>query len=299
MPELHRLDIVVTEEDFPLAEALVARSVSFGWEEESLSTGESRLRVHCEDKNVLDALTVDIRALVPAADIRVGVVPHRDWMEAWRDFFTPVRAGKFLILPPWLADTDPQGRQPILIEPKSAFGTGHHPTTTLCLEAISRLHAAGLLRSGQTFLDLGTGTGILGIGCAKLGLTGLGVDIDPLAVGNAAENRALNQVGDAFAVKSGSVDAVAGQQFDVVIANILAGPLKEMAPDILPLVRPGGCLILSGFLKVQLAGLETAYAPLGSGAKLTAPSAATDPTRSACPDAETDEWVCLVWPGCD
>lgn len=296
MPELHRLDIVVTEDDFPLAEALVAQGISYGWEEESLPTGESRLRVHCEDKNVLDALTDNLRALLPTADIRAGLVPEQDWMEAWRDFFTPVRAGEFLILPPWLAETEPQGRQPILIEPKSAFGTGHHPTTTLCLEAISRLHAAGALRAGQTFLDLGTGTGILGIGCVKLGLTGLGVDIDPLAVSNAAENRMLNQTGKAFEVMSGSVDVAAGRQFDVVIANILAGPLKEMAADILPLVRPGGCLILSGFLRVQLAGLEAAYAPLGPGAKLTAPSSASDPTRSACPDAETDEWVCLAWP---
>lgn len=296
MPELHRLDIVVTEDDFPLAEALVARRVSFGWEEESLPSGESRLRVHCEDTKLLDALTDDLRALLPLADVRAGLVPEQNWMEAWRDFFTPVQAGEFLILPPWLAETDPQGRQPIFIEPKSAFGTGHHPTTTLCLEAISRLHAAGALRAGQSFLDLGTGTGILGIGCVKLGLTGLGVDIDPLAISNAVENRTLNQTGEAFEVRSGSVEVAAGRQFDVVIANILAGPLKEMAADILPLVRPGGCLILSGFLKVQLAGLEAAYAPLGPGAKLTAPSAVTDPTRSACPDAETDEWVCLAWP---
>lgn len=297
MPALHRLDIVVPEADFPLAEALVARHVSFGWEEESLPTGETRLRVHCEEDQVLDALAGEVRGLLPEAVLSRVEVPAQDWMAAWRDFFTPVPVGDFLILPPWLADSDPQGRLPILIEPKSAFGTGHHPTTTLCLDALSRLRASKVLRPGQSFLDLGTGTGVLGIACAKLGLRGLGLDIDPLAVGNAAENRALNRVEDAFDVRSGSADAVAGQTFDVVVANILAAPLRDMAASIMSLVRPGGCLVLSGFLRVQTPGLEEAYAPMGTPGRLTAPSAVGDPTRCAGPDdPAADEWVCLTWP---
>lgn len=296
MPALHRLDIVVPEADFPLAEALVGRHISFGWEEESLPTGETRLRVHCEESEVLDALADELRTLVPEAVLSRADVPDQDWTAAWRDFFTPVTAGVFLILPPWLADSDPQGRVSILIEPKSAFGTGHHPTTTLCLEALSRLLRTGATGPGRTFLDLGTGTGVLGIGCAKLGLAGLGLDIDPLAVSNAAENRALNRVEDKFDVRSGSADAVAGQKFDVVVANILAAPLRDMAAAIMDLVRPGGCLVLSGFLRVQTPGLEEAYAALGMPGRLTAPSAASDPTRRAGEGPAADEWVCLMWP---
>ena len=298
MPVLFRLDIVAPESDFPLAEALVARAVSSGWEEESLPTGETRLRVHCEEREILDALADEVKSLLPEAVVERAEVQKQDWTAAWRDFFTPVTAGDFLVLPPWLADADPQGRLPVFIEPKSAFGTGHHPTTTLCLEALSRLRAAGVLTAGQEFLDLGTGTGVLGIACVKLGLRGLGLDIDPLAVSNAAENCALNRVEEAFEVRSGSADAVAGRRYDLVVANILAAPLRDMAESIMALVRPGGCLVLSGLFRVQTPSLEAAYAAMGTPAQLTAPSAASDPTRSAGPDDPTaDEWVCLMWPG--
>lgn len=297
MSALYRLDIVVPEADFPLAQALVARHVSFGWEEESLPTGESRLGVHCGELAVLDALEADVRALLPAVGLNRAEVPDQDWTAAWRDFFTPVPVGDFLILPPWLADSEPQGGLPVLIEPKSAFGTGHHPTTTLCLEALSRLRSAGVLRPGQRFLDLGTGTGVLGMACAKLGLTGLGLDIDPLAVSNAMENRVLNRLEGTFEVRPGSADAARGERFDVVVANILAAPLRDMAASVMALIRPGGCLVLSGFLRVQVPGLEVAYAAMGTPARLTAPSAVSDPTRSAGSDDPTaDEWVCLMWP---
>ena len=128
------------------------------------------------------------------------------------------------------------------------------------------------------------------------------MDIDPVAVANAEENRLLNGVPEKFEVRQGSVDTVQGRQYDLVIANILAGPLREMAHDIMPLVRDGGALILSGFLTLQREALEQAYeeltARLGSPFVLTRISAASDPTRcsadgSLCPQ---DEWVCLAWP---
>ena len=297
MPVLHRLDIVSSETDFPLAEALVAQAVSSGWEEESLPTGETRIRVHCEHREVLDALADELHMVLPDLAMERAEVEEQDWAAAWRDFFTPVRAGDFLILPPWLRDTDPHGSLPVIIEPKSAFGTGHHPTTTLCLEALSHLRSAGLVRPGQEFLDLGTGTGILSIACTRLGLHGLGLDIDPLALSNALENRVLNQAEDAFEVRSGSADAAAGRRYDLVMANILAAPLRDMAASIMSLVRPGGCLVLSGFLRVQAPGLQAAYAEMGRAEYLTAPSAASDPTRGAGLDDPTvDEWVCLAWP---
>ncbi len=290
MPDLHRLDIEVNEDDFALAEALVARHATSGWEEESLPTGEIRLRVHCENRDVLDALAAELRALLSFAVLHFGAVAEQNWLEAWRDFFTPVEAGDFFILPPWLAGTRSEGRHAILIEPKSAFGTGHHPTTTLCLEAISRLRAGGSLRPGQTFLDLGTGTGILGLACVKLGLMGLGLDIDPLAVDNARENLALNNISGGFAVEAGSVERAQGRRFDLVIANILAGPLTELARPIMDCVRPGGALILSGFLGVQTPALEAAYAALG------APERLTEPSSAAPAGGRQEDWVCLFWP---
>ena len=151
----------------------------------------------------------------------------------------------------------------------------------LCLRVVSDLLEAGRLQAGQHFLDLGTGSGVLGIGCCKSGLTGEGLDIDPLAVDNALENRVLNAVApENFTVAEGSIGAVAGKRFDLVLANILARPLTEMAADIVRACRPGGCLVLSGLLEIQADGVAAAYRAQG----LPEPHRIID-----------GEWAALVW----
>lgn len=283
MKTIHRLEIVVAESDYDCATGLLALEVPFGWEEQSLPTGETRFRVHCEQKDFLERLQQLLKQTVPAAESALSELEETDWLAAWRQFFTPVCCGNhFVVLPPWLADTqDFPGRTPILIEPKSAFGTGHHATTALCLRVVSDLLEAGRLQQGQHFLDLGTGSGVLGIGCCKFGLTGEGLDIDPLAVDNAVENRALNAITpENFTVAEGSIGAVAGKQFDLVLANILARPLTEMAADIVRACRPGGCLVLSGLLKIQADGVTAAYKAQG----LPEPRRIID-----------GEWAALVW----
>ena len=283
MKTIHRLEIVVAESDYYCATGLLALEVPFGWEEQSLPTGETRFRVHCEQKDFLERLQQLLKQTVPAAESALSELEETDWLAAWRQFFTPVCCGNhFVVLPPWLADTqDFPGRTPIFIEPKSAFGTGHHATTALCLRVVSDLLEAGRLQQGQHFLDLGTGSGVLGIGCCKFGLTGEGLDIDPLAVDNAVENRALNAIApENFTVDEGSIDAVAGKQFDLVLANILARPLTEMAADIVRACRPGGCLVLSGLLEIQADGVTAAYKAQG----LPEPRRIID-----------GEWAALVW----
>lgn len=283
MKTIHRLEIVVAESDYDCATGLLALEVPFGWEEQSLPTGETRFRVYCEQKDFLERLQQLLKQTVPAAESALSELEETDWLAAWRQFFTPVCCGNhFVVLPPWLADTqDFPGRTPILIEPKSAFGTGHHATTALCLRVVSDLLEAGRLQQGQHFLDLGTGSGVLGIGCCKFGLTGEGLDIDPLAVDNAVENRALNAIApENFTVAEGSIDAVAGKQFDLVLANILARPLTEMAADIVRACRPGGCLVLSGLLEIQADGVTAAYKAQG----LPEPRRIID-----------GEWAALVW----
>lgn len=283
MKTIHRLEIVVAESDYDCATGLLALEVPFGWEEQSLPTGETRFRVHCEQKDFLERLQQLLKQTVPAAESALSELEETDWLAAWRQFFTPVCCGNhFVVLPPWLADTqDFPGRTPILIEPKSAFGTGHHATTALCLRVVSDLLEAGRLQQGQHFLDLGTGSGVLGIGCCKFGLTGEGLDIDPLAVDNAVENRALNAIApEHFTVAEGSIGAVTGKQFDLVLANILARPLTEMAADIVRVCRPGGCLVLSGLLEIQADGVTAAYKAQG----LPEPRRIID-----------GEWAALVW----
>lgn len=283
MKTIHRLEIVVAESDYDCATGLLALEVPFGWEEQSLPTGETRFRIHCEQKDFLERLQRLLKQTVPAAESALSELEETDWLAAWRQFFTPVCCGThFVVLPPWLADTpDFPGRTPILIEPKSAFGTGHHATTALCLRVISDLLEAGRLQEGQHFLDLGTGSGVLGIGCCKFGLTGEGLDIDPLAVDNAVENRALNTIApESFTVAEGSIDTVAGKQFDLVLANILARPLTEMAAEIVCACRTGGCLVLSGLLEIQADGVTAAYRAQG----LPEPRRIID-----------GEWAALVW----
>ncbi|WP_308598251.1 50S ribosomal protein L11 methyltransferase [uncultured Desulfovibrio sp.] len=283
MKTIHRLEIVVAESDYDCATGLLALEVPFGWEEQSLPTGETRFRIHCEQKDFLERLQRLLKQTVPAAESALSELEETDWLAAWRQFFTPVCCGKhFVVLPPWLADTpDFPRRTPILIEPKSAFGTGHHATTALCLRVVSDLLEAGRLQEGQQFLDLGTGSGVLGIGCCKFGLTGEGLDIDPLAVDNALENRALNAIApESFTVAEGSIGAVAGKQFDLVLANILARPLTEMAADIVRACRSGGCLVLSGLLEIQADGVTAAYRAQG----LPEPRRIID-----------GEWAALVW----
>lgn len=281
MQTLIRYDILAQEDQVDILTGLLALHVPFGWEEESLPTGETRFRVICANREFMDVLRGTVAAAVPGVEASWEDVPEEDWTLAWREYFTPIACGgRFLVLPPWLRQTtDLQGRMPIIIEPKSAFGTGHHATTALCLSVLSDLLDAGRVTAGMEFLDLGTGSGILGIGCCLAGLSGTGTDIDMLAVENATENRALNGV-TGFSILHGSVETVKGQTFDLVLANILAQPLRDMAPELRRCLRPGGCMVLSGLLDVQADAVEAAYTAQG---------------LPAARRVAQGEWVALVW----
>ena len=254
--------VIVPEEALDALTAALAQHVAFGWEEESLPTGETRVRVHCENSEFIDTLAVALRA-VPGADVRVESVSVVDWTEAWREYFTPVTCGScFVVLPPWLTDApEATGRTPVIIEPRSAFGTGHHATTALCLAALADVLDTGRVRAGMRFLDIGTGSGVLAIACCRAGLAGAGVDIDQLSLENARENAGLNAV--AFDVLLGSVEAAPEGTYDLVLANILAAPLRDMAADIAARVEKSGCLILSGILDVQADDVAAAYTVQG------------------------------------
>lgn len=271
MSQLFRLHITASEEHCDAVQGVLARLVTYGWEEESLATGETLFRIHGHSSDFADQLAHEVRLFAPEARMERDEIEDKDWLAAWREFFTPVHCGRFVVLPPWLKDATllAPSEIPIVIEPKSAFGTGHHPTTVLCLEAISALLDSGKLAAGHRFYDLGTGSGVLGIGCALSGLSGAGSDIDSLAVDNATENAGINGVSDRFAIRPGSAEAAGDEQYDVVLANILAGPLRELAPDVLPLVKqPNGVLILSGILTIQADAVAEAYAALGTPQRL-------------------------------
>jgi ribosomal protein L11 methyltransferase len=148
----------------------------------------------------------------------------------------------------------PPGALRLVLEPGLAFGTGDHPTTGLCLEELDRFVQS---HPGASVLDVGTGSGILAIAAKKLGAGAtVGTDNDPVALRVARENAEVNGV--AFDVRA---EIPEGATFDLVLANILANTLCDLAPGLSRAVAPGGRLLLSGILETQAAEVEAAYAP--------------------------------------
>ncbi len=295
---LYRLDIHLNQEDIEIAQARIFEFIQYGWEEENLPNDKVLIRLHCELKETLKEVQNMLTSFYPYAYFQESIIENEDWTEAWKQYFTPVNAGKFLVLPSWEKGNNLEHKEiiPLYIEPKSAFGTGHHATTALCLHAISNLHAENKLNPQEKFLDLGCGTGILGMACYKLGLTGLCTDIDPIAMANTEENLQLNEINTGIELKIGSIEQ-AESNYDIIIANILANPLKSLAPDIIKRTKKGGFLILSGILSSQAQAVCEAYAELGKPKILEAQD-----IPHICPEnIATDEvkpaetWVALTW----
>lgn len=180
-------------------------------------------------------------------------IAEQNWVHLTQSQFAPIRiSAKLWIVPSWHEAPDP-GALVLVLDPGMAFGTGSHPTTRLCLEWLERTVAPGV-----SVLDYGCGSGILAIAAAKLGAGEVvGVDIDRQAVAAAQSNAARNGADARF---FDSASPVKGQ-FDIVVANILANPLKALAPAIAAHVRAGGHLALSGILAEQAEELISIYSP--------------------------------------
>jgi len=182
----------------------------------------------------------------------IAPVPEQDWVRLTQSQFEPVEiTPTFWIVPTW-HEPPVQAQQVIRLDPGLAFGTGTHPTTRMCLRWIARHAPAGL-----RVLDYGCGSGILAIGAAKFGAAGVdAVDIDEAAVRATEANAQANGV----QLAAGLPDRASGQ-YQTVLANILATPLKMLAPLLCAHVAPGGHLVLAGILSRQADELKTAYAP--------------------------------------
>lgn len=183
----------------------------------------------------------------------VAEVPEQDWVRLTQSQFAPVEiTPEFWIVPTW-HEPPAQARQVIRLDPGLAFGTGTHPTTRMCLRWI----AAHGSHAGRRVLDYGCGSGILAIGAAKFGATDIdAVDIDEAAV----DSTRLNAEANAVQLAAGLPEAAKGR-YDIVLANILATPLKVLAPLLCDYVAPGGALVLAGILDRQAEELQLAYAP--------------------------------------
>jgi ribosomal protein L11 methyltransferase len=205
----------------------------------------------------LDSLEIDLRDSLELEQLprhRIEALEDRDWEREWLKDFGPMRFGERL----WICPADTEADDDAIVvrlDPGLAFGTGTHATTAMCLEW---LDSAGL--EGRTLLDYGCGSGVLAIAALKLGCSqALAMDIDVQAVTATGQNAAQNGVQSRLTVTA-SADDIEGQ-FDIVVANILAGPLAELAASIAQHVKIGGLLTLSGILSEQVDDVLDAYAP--------------------------------------
>ena len=214
--------------------------------------------------------------LLDGCNQRVEILEDKDWEREWISHYQPMRFGeKLWVCPSWIDPPDPDAVN-LLLDPGLAFGTGTHPTTALCLGQLDQLRLRG-----QTLVDYGCGSGILAVAALKLGAErALGVDNDPQALVASRDNARRNSVADerfSVTLPDAATNAAWQGRADVVVANILAGPLAELSDTLLSLLKPGGTLLLSGLLQNQAAVLCAHYAP-----RLTLHVA-----------GEREDWVCL------
>jgi ribosomal protein L11 methyltransferase len=221
------------------------------------------------DGAVVEALYTDAPdaaylSRITGMTITVAPLPDQDWIKLSQEGLPPVRAGRFFVYGAHDAGTVPHGVIPMKIEAGLAFGTGHHETTALCLAVLSELDNK---RAFRNVLDLGCGTGLLAIGAAKLWKRPvLASDIDPVAVDVTRDNARANCVGPL--VRAVTADGLTnpilagGAPYDLLIANILAGPLTQLAPSIIKALAPCAMLVLSGLLRNQEALVTSFYRDL-------------------------------------
>jgi ribosomal protein L11 methyltransferase len=238
-----------------------------------LGTGPQAILINeepFEDAAMVEALYVampdgELLTKLAGREVHVALLPDVDWIKLSQEGLPPVRAGRFFVYGAHDAGVVPHGVIPIRIEAGLAFGTGHHETTALCLRVLSDLSKK---RRFDNVLDLGCGTGLLAIGAAKLWRKPvLASDIDVVAVDVTKENARANGV--APMIQALTADGLTHPTlskhapYDLIIANILAGPLTKLAPDIARALAPGATVILSGLLRWQENLVVSFYRPQG------------------------------------
>lgn len=192
---------------------------------------------------------------IPPKQFKVELIEDKDWIREWMDQFEPIQFGPHLwIVPSWLDAPDPNATN-LLLDPGLAFGTGTHPTTAMCLNWLDKHRP-----NQQDVIDYGCGSGVLAVAAAKLGAGMVwATDIDPQAITATHDNAQRNQV----TVNAGLVDEINLPMADLILANILAGPLTELAPVLTTHLKLHGQLVLAGLLHTQADDLIHCYADVG------------------------------------
>jgi ribosomal protein L11 methyltransferase len=237
--------------------------------------GDAVFVIYFRDKGAIDRLLTsidgycrkleEIHAVSVSFDWEMDTVAEEDWRDAWKVHFKPSRVSPRLVVKPsWETADIPNGAFVLEIDPGQAFGTGLHATTRMCLECIDRILSSEGTAPPESALDVGTGTGILAIALAKLGVNWVwALDTDETATQAARTNVLANGVEHQVAVLNGSVERLEGKAFPLVVANLTGTALRQMRGDIIRSVLPGGWLLLSGLLCEEKPSVVSEYEGAG------------------------------------
>jgi ribosomal protein L11 methyltransferase len=200
-----------------------------------------------------------------AGRVLVRRVRHQDWAQSWKRHFKPFEIGKSLLIKPsWSRRQARKNQSVVVLDPGLSFGTGQHPTTAFCLRELAK--RAGAART-QSFLDIGTGSGVLAIAAAKLGYSPVhAFDLDPEAVRAARANARVNGLARKINIKRTDLTKLPSQptrRYDLVCANLISTLLVAERQGVARLLHPGGTLLLSGVLRSEFFELQTAYRAVG------------------------------------
>jgi ribosomal protein L11 methyltransferase len=228
------------------------------------------IRTYIADSDFKPEVIEDLRAslrllgaLRPIGELKVSTLKEEDWANSWKEHFQVHRIGQRVVIrPPW-REHDPVGDEVVVeLDPGMAFGTGLHPSTRLSVLGLEQV-----LKQGNSVLDVGTGSGILAIAAIKLGAASAdAVDVETVAFDATRENAARNGVADRIHVELGSVgpDEPFQGEYDVVLANIIARILIELADDLVRAARAGGKLVLAGIIESREAEVVATFEQLGA-----------------------------------
>jgi len=210
------------------------------------------------DRRGLVAVLVELAPWIQDPQISLRDVADEDWTRAWMDQFQPMRFGRRLwVYPSTHEPTEDPDAVVVRLDPGLAFGTGTHPTTASCLAWLD-----GLALEGRSVLDWGTGSGILALAALKLGAArAVGVDLDAQALVASRDNASRNGIGAELELVGVETALLSEERYDVVVANILAGPLVELAPTLARHAHAGAPVALSGILATQAEEVAAAYRP--------------------------------------
>ncbi|RMF34251.1 MAG: 50S ribosomal protein L11 methyltransferase [Alphaproteobacteria bacterium] len=245
------------------AEALMPAPAAIGVLELEDGRGLWEVGLHFSDPPDRAGLAL-LAHLHGAADFAVSRLEDRDWVAQVQRELSPVVAGRFFLHGPHDADRVPVNAIPLRIEAAMAFGTGHHGTTLGCLQALVRLHRAGI--RPRRVGDIGCGTGVLAIAAHRLWRARcIASDIDPVAMATARANMGINGAAGIRVVRAAGIRHadLARSRFDLILANILARPLMRLAPDLAARCAPDGHVVLSGLLTRQEPAVRAVYAGHG------------------------------------